>query len=205
MKTIARNRTKLINKIFATAVTCTIHELAGGFRAVPVEAQKARETFDRYSSAKLIDDGNGIYRVRVAGDLWYNLDTNAQEAPVAKVVEEQPVAAQGPLVVPAHSSVEQRRALGDARVTLDGKPARITGFRMAFATIQSDDDSVEFSWEAVAHIVATGGDFFSNPDKARAARKPKSARENRIAAIQGALGSADSATLAKIAELLKLA
>jgi hypothetical protein len=206
VKTIARNRTKLINQIFASVQACTVHELADGFRAIPAEAQKAREVFDRYSSTKLIDEEDGTYRVRVTGNLWICLDTNAQAAPVAQAAEEQPAATQEPLVVPAHATAEQRRALGDTRVTLDGKPARITGFLMPFAQVQSNDDSVEFAWGTVAHVVATsGGNFFSSPDKARAARRVKSARENRIAAIQASLESADDATLAKIAELLKLA
>lgn len=202
MKTIARNRTKLINEIFATA-TCIAFDDIEGYRGVPVSAEVARKELDRFSSAKLVDLGDGKYRVRVTPRCWYNLDTNTQKAPVAKVVEEQPAAPES-LVVPAHATVAQRRTLGDTRVTLDGKPARITGFRMAFATIQSNEQDVEFSWESVAHVVACGGNFFSNPDKAREARRVKSAREIRIAAIQGALESADSATLAKIAELLKL-
>lgn len=110
-----------------------------------------------------------------------------------------------PAAIPAHSTVAERRALGENRVTLDDKPARITGFLMDFPHIQSDDQSVEFAWETVANVVAQGGNFFSSPDKARAARKPKSARENRIAQIRDSLESADNATLAKIAELLKLA
>lgn len=202
MKTIARNRTKLINEVFATA-TCIAFDYENGYSGVLVSTEVARKEYERFSSAKLFDLGDGKYRVKVDRRCWYNLDTNTRPAPVAQVVEEQP-AAQEPLVVPAHGTVEQRRALGESRVTLDGEPALISGFRMAFATIQSNDQDVEFSWESVAHVVACGGNFFSNPDKARAARKPKSAREIRIAAIQDALGSADSATLAKIAELLKL-
>lgn len=76
-------------------------------------------------------------------------------------------------VLPAHETYEQRRDLGDVRVTLDGKPARITGFRMPFAQIQSNDESIEFAWQTVARVVATGGEFYSDPMKARAARKAK--------------------------------
>jgi hypothetical protein len=65
--------------------------------------------------------------------------------------------------LPAHETVEQRCALGDIRVTLDGKPARITGFRMPFAQVQGGGESVEFAWRTVARVVQSGGNFKSAP------------------------------------------
>lgn len=104
MKTIARNRTKLINEIFAAAVTCTAHETTSSSDADPdadpVEAQRVREFFDDCPLAKLVDDEDGTFRVFVTHNprSWFRLDTNAQPAPVAKPVEEQP-AAQEPLAL----------------------------------------------------------------------------------------------------------
>lgn len=73
--------------------------------------------------------------------------------------------------LPGYSTYEERRTLGDAIVMLDGKRARITGFRLPFAQIQGGGESVEFSWETVAHIVTnSGGEFYSDFDKARKGR-----------------------------------
>ena len=61
-------------------------------------------------------------------------------------------------------TTEQKYELISARVTLDGKPAKISGARMQFATVATLDASgaaVEFSWQAVARIVAAGGKFKS--------------------------------------------
>lgn len=79
--------------------------------------------------------------------------------------------------LPPYQTYEDRRNLGDIRVTLDGKPARITGFRLQFAWIQSNDDTVEFCWKTVARVVANGGNFRSGkeePKKPARQRKPKS-------------------------------
>jgi hypothetical protein len=48
-------------------------------------------------------------------------------------------------------------------VTLDGKPAVISGYKMPFATVTqlSTGLSAEWSWEAVERIVTKGGDFQS--------------------------------------------
>jgi hypothetical protein len=59
-------------------------------------------------------------------------------------------------------TTEQKYELIAARVTLDGKPAKISGTRQQFATVATIDPNgpaVEFSWPAVARIVATGGKF----------------------------------------------
>lgn len=78
--------------------------------------------------------------------------------------------------LPLHETYEQRRDLGDTRVTLDGKPARITGFRLPFAWIQSNDDMVEFAWSTVVRGVANGGNFRSGKEEPKVQprqRKPK--------------------------------
>lgn len=57
--------------------------------------------------------------------------------------------------------LEARRALCEAKVTLNGKRAKIMGARKQFATVAQFDTglSAEWSWEAVARIVANGGNF----------------------------------------------
>lgn len=58
-------------------------------------------------------------------------------------------------------TLDGRRYLCAARVTLNGKPAAIGGARNRFATVTALDMSVsaEWAWETVARIVARGGDF----------------------------------------------
>lgn len=49
-------------------------------------------------------------------------------------------------------------------VTLDGHPARITGYSFPFAQVRRRDGvggSVEFAWEAAAMIIDHGGKFRS--------------------------------------------
>ncbi len=60
-------------------------------------------------------------------------------------------------------SLDQRFALCEADVTLDGLPARVCGARSRFATVRLTKSglSAEWSWEAVARVVAKGGHFFS--------------------------------------------
>lgn len=61
-------------------------------------------------------------------------------------------------------TTEQKYDLIDQRVTLDGKPAKISGARQEFATvatIATDGPAVQFSWEAVSRVVAAGGAFKS--------------------------------------------
>jgi hypothetical protein len=56
---------------------------------------------------------------------------------------------------------DQRRELCAATVTLDGKPARITGRRGVLATVAGGGLAVELAWPAVAAIVEQGGEFTS--------------------------------------------
>jgi hypothetical protein len=56
-----------------------------------------------------------------------------------------------------------RYALIDARVTLNGNPARISGARLDFARVTDTVTglSCEWAWETVERIVANGGAFKS--------------------------------------------
>lgn len=60
-------------------------------------------------------------------------------------------------------TTEQKYALIEAPVTLDGKPAKISGALKQVATVAALPDglAIEFSWQAVARIVASGGNFKS--------------------------------------------
>ena len=59
--------------------------------------------------------------------------------------------------------LDHRRELCGALVTLDGKPARISGAREPFATVTDLDSglSAQWSWASAAGIVSRGGAFKS--------------------------------------------
>ena len=65
--------------------------------------------------------------------------------------------------------IEERQALiEDARTngcTLDGKPAYVTGYNLAFAAVtpkgHGNGGSVEFAWGTVARILSTHRNFQS--------------------------------------------
>jgi hypothetical protein len=61
-------------------------------------------------------------------------------------------------------TIEQKRDFCQLRVYIDGHPARISGALNDFATVQAIGRGirVEFSWAAVARIVAAGGWFSSD-------------------------------------------
>jgi hypothetical protein len=59
-------------------------------------------------------------------------------------------------------TTEQKYDMISQRVTLNGKPAKISGARRQFAmvaTLNSEGASAEFAWSTVARIVAAGGKF----------------------------------------------
>lgn len=62
-----------------------------------------------------------------------------------------------------HVSIEDRRALCEMPCTLDGKPAKIIGAANAYAEVHQTPDGFgwHWSWPAVAHILANGGNFRS--------------------------------------------
>jgi len=59
--------------------------------------------------------------------------------------------------------LEQRRQLCEAAVTLDGRPAKISGAHNEYATVTAlpDGPSYEWRWAAAAYIVAKDGAFRS--------------------------------------------
>ena len=60
-------------------------------------------------------------------------------------------------------SVEERQALCAAEVTLNGERAKVSGAQRAFARVTqiASGLSAEWSWGAVARVVAAGGGFRS--------------------------------------------
>jgi hypothetical protein len=60
--------------------------------------------------------------------------------------------------------VINRHTLVLASVTLNGKPAQVTGIRNDFAMVRSlrgEVAPVEFSWQTVERVVMSGGNFKS--------------------------------------------
>lgn len=65
-------------------------------------------------------------------------------------------------VYPERPGLDARRELCEAKVTLDGQPAKICGTRNEFATVRMGTGlAVEFAWATVALIVSRGGAFKS--------------------------------------------
>jgi hypothetical protein len=71
MKTIARNRTAHIEKLFAAATDVVGHSQSSYYVGVPVSIDWVRQEYARFSRAKLYQDGPDAYRVRVNGQCWY--------------------------------------------------------------------------------------------------------------------------------------
>ena len=61
-----------------------------------------------------------------------------------------------------HRNID-RDQLVNARVTLNGRPARISGTKLDFARVTDRETGLgcEWAWETVARIVAKGGAFQS--------------------------------------------
>jgi hypothetical protein len=72
MATIAKNRTKRVDEIFATVQKCEVFTLENYFRGQECDKKYAREALDRWNFAKLTDNGNG-YTVHVHSNCWYDL------------------------------------------------------------------------------------------------------------------------------------
>lgn len=60
-------------------------------------------------------------------------------------------------------TLEERRALAAMPVTLDGEPAVISGVLCPFASVRQvrTGQGFDWNWDAVARVVAAGGDFRS--------------------------------------------
>lgn len=68
------------------------------------------------------------------------------------------------MITQSPDTLEARRALCAARVTLNGSRAIVTGARNPFASVVSLDGpqyDVTYSWTAVARVIANGGAFKS--------------------------------------------
>lgn len=69
--------------------------------------------------------------------------------------------------MPTHGGLDdaQRQRLCETKVTLDGEPARISGWANSFASVTRSDGRggvVTFAWATAAHVVADkSGAFFS--------------------------------------------
>lgn len=71
-------------------------------------------------------------------------------------------------VLPKYNTYEERRALSESPITLDGFPARLIGFRLDYPLIESKvtGEQVEFAWRVVARVIAEkGGAFKSGAEK----------------------------------------
>ena len=66
------------------------------------------------------------------------------------------------MTAPAYLTYDAKLELCQVRVTLNGKPAGITGALNDFGTIYDfDGRSFDWAWPTIASIVARGGDFRS--------------------------------------------
>ena len=74
MKTIAKNRKKLIDEIFSKATNSFSYRLDNGFTPSPVDPKYAREALDKYSFSKLYCSGTH-YTVHVHSNSWYEFDS----------------------------------------------------------------------------------------------------------------------------------
>jgi len=83
MKTIARNRTKLIDEIFRNATSCKVYTLDNGFRGRDCDPEHAKKELNWFDFAKLVNAGPGEYQVRVHSNCWYEIKSPV-EVPVPK-------------------------------------------------------------------------------------------------------------------------
>ena len=62
-----------------------------------------------------------------------------------------------------HPDLAERQELCQASVTLDGKAARVSGYRLDFARVTAlpGGPGYEWAWSTVARVVAAGGRFQS--------------------------------------------
>ncbi len=69
-------------------------------------------------------------------------------------------------------TLAQRRALCDTPITLDGVKAHLTGALQRFAVVvDADNRQIEYSWGAVARIMAQGTNFVTRPTHKRKTRR----------------------------------
>jgi hypothetical protein len=77
VKTISRRATRQIAAIKERATVCVVRDLRYNFEPKPCEPAYAWEQLDRYSSARLWQEGDGEsgdrWKIRIHGNLWYEL------------------------------------------------------------------------------------------------------------------------------------
>ena len=87
MKTIAKNRTALIDRILNTARDFRCYSLDNGFRGelmdgragnIMAPADWMRKELREFSFAHLHSNGNGHYTVHVHSNLWFEFDSDVQ-------------------------------------------------------------------------------------------------------------------------------
>jgi hypothetical protein len=76
-KTVAKNRTKLLDAIFARATGCKVYRLDDNFQGQPVDAKWARQALAA-RHARLTDCGNGRYNVYCHSNCWYEFTSTVQ-------------------------------------------------------------------------------------------------------------------------------
>jgi hypothetical protein len=75
IKTIAKNRTKLIDRIFEESTRCIVFTLDDGFIGRDVESKYAREALTTFPFAKLTTDldESGTFTVQIHSNKWYDI------------------------------------------------------------------------------------------------------------------------------------
>jgi hypothetical protein len=75
MKKLRKN-SKQLATVVATAPDMTAYSLDNGFSGKPIEFTPAR-VLSMYADEPIFDLGNGTYRLRVHGNLWFEFKAGA--------------------------------------------------------------------------------------------------------------------------------
>lgn len=73
MKTIRRN-TKKFQDVLNNATNIKVHDLSTAFKGIEVESLTILREQAQYSFAKLQDNGDGSYTLRVTSNCWYKFE-----------------------------------------------------------------------------------------------------------------------------------
>jgi hypothetical protein len=73
MTTIAKNRIRLIDEIFARATRCQVFSESNYFHGKECSKEWAKKELFQFSFAKLKEMGPGEYNVDVHANCWYEL------------------------------------------------------------------------------------------------------------------------------------
>ncbi len=72
-RTIPRSATRKIAQLRATLTACRSYSLSGNFSGAPVDPAEAWTQLASFRPAKLIDNGDGTYTVRLHSNHWFTL------------------------------------------------------------------------------------------------------------------------------------